>query len=189
MVAAAPPPSPAGRRRDRSAPVVRGAPRARAEWGPDGRWDPWVALRSRPHVHLRLDPEAALLGGAMLVTGPGMAFVVIDPALDQRSRRVALAHELIHEERGGGCDAPGLPPDLDVIVARDEADVIREVARRLVPPAALRRLLEQRHGLGLQVEAWEVAEAFEVDDATARSALTALADGSADRSAHRDRAA
>jgi hypothetical protein len=122
----------------------------------------------------------------MLVTGPGLAVVVIDPALDQRSRRVALAHELIHEERGGGCDAPGLPTGLDVIVARDEADVIREVARRLVPPAALRRLLEQRHGLGLHVEPWEVAEAFEVDDATARAALAALADGPAPR---RERAA
>lgn len=151
------------------------APRPPAdEWGADGRWNPWAALRSRPHVRLRLDPEAGLLGGAMLVLGPGLAIVVLDPALDRRSRRVALAHELVHEERGGGCDAPGLPDALDVIVARDEADVVREVARRLVPPAALRHLLEQRQGLGLLVEPWEVAEAFDVDDLTARVALAAL---------------
>ena len=147
---------------------------AAEECGPDGRWNPWAALRARPHVQLRLDPEAGLLGGAMLVLGPALAVVVLDPALDRRSRRVALAHELIHEERGGGCDAPGLPAALDVIVARDEADVVREVARRLVPPAALRHLLEQRHGLGLHVEPWEVAEAFDVDDPTARVALAAL---------------
>ena len=145
-----------------------------AEWGPDGRWNPWAALRSRPHVQLRIDPVAALLGGAMLVLGPGLAVVVLDPDLDRRSRRVALAHELVHEERGGGCDAPGLPAALDAIVARDEADVVREVARRLVPPAALRHLLEQREELGLHVEPWEVAEAFDVDDPTARVALAAL---------------
>ncbi|HEU5150783.1 MAG TPA: hypothetical protein VFU19_09810 [Iamia sp.] len=144
------------------------------EWDAEGRWNPWAALRARPHVELRLDPEAGLLGGGMLVLGPGLAVVVIDPALDRRSRRVALAHELIHEERGGGCDAPGLPEALDVIVARDEAEVVREVARRLVPAPALRRLLEQRHGLGLHVEPWEVAEAFDVDDATARVALAEL---------------
>jgi hypothetical protein len=167
--------SPAARPRSPATPTRTAA----AEWGPDGRWNPWAALRARPHVRLRLDPEAALLGGAMLVLGPGLAFVVLDPALDQRSRRVALAHELVHEERGGGCDAPGLPDALDVIVARDEADVVREVARRLVPPAALRHLLEQRHGLGLHVETWEVAEAFEVDDLTARVALAALRDHAA----------
>ncbi len=146
-----------------------------AEWEPDGRWNPWAALRARPHVQMQIDPAAGLLGGAMLVLGPGLAVGVLDPALDRRSRRVALAHELVHEERGGGCDAPGLPAGLDVIVARDEADVVREVARRLVPPAALRHLLEQRHGLGLHVEAWEVAEAFDVDDLTARVALAGLA--------------
>lgn len=162
---------------DPVAPSQRGAgagPTAAAEWGPDGRWNPWAALRARPHVQLRLDPEAALLGGGMLVLGPGLAVVVLDPALDRRSRRVALAHELVHEERGGGCDAPGLPDELDVIVSRDEAAVVREVARRLVPPAALRHLLEQRHGLGLHVEPWEVAEVFDVDDPTACVALDAL---------------
>jgi len=111
----------------------------------------------------------------MLVQGPGLTVVVLDPALDRRSRRVALAHELVHEERGGGCDAPGLPLALDVMVARDEAEVVREVARRLVPPAALRHLLEQRDELGLHVEPWEVADAFDVDDLTARAALADLA--------------
>lgn len=115
----------------------------------------------------------------MLVLGPGLAVIVLDPALDRRSRRVALAHELIHEERGGGCDGPNLPPGLDVIVARDEAEVVREVARRLVPETALRRLVDQRGGLGIAVEPWEVAEAFDVDEPTARIALTALASAAA----------
>ena len=154
--------------------VAAGRPPAAEEWEPDGRWNPWAALRARPHVSLRLDPEAGLLGGGMLVLGPGLAVVVLDPALDRRSRRVALAHELVHEERGGGCDAPGLPDDLDVIVTRDETAVVREVARRLVPPTALRHLLEQRQGLGLHVEPWEVAETFDVDDLTARVALDTL---------------
>ncbi len=138
-------------------------------------WNPWEALRSRPHVELQMAPEAALLGGAMLVLGPGLTVVVLDPALDRRARRVALAHELIHEERGGGCDGAGLPPGLDPMVARDEAEVVREVARRLVPRAALAALVRQRDELHDPVAPWEVAEEFDVDDATARVALDLLA--------------
>lgn len=146
-----------------------------AERGPDGRWNPWSALRRRPHVELRFAPEAGLLGGAMLVLGPGRTFVVLDPALDRRSRRVALAHELVHEERGGGCDAVALPAALDALVARDEAEVVREVARRLVPAPALVRLIAQRDELHDPVAPWELADAFDVDEATVHVALATLA--------------
>ncbi|MBI2710466.1 MAG: hypothetical protein HYX34_12350 [Actinobacteria bacterium] len=135
-------------------------------------WDPWVALRARPHVELRLDPVAALLGGGMLVRIGERAVITLDPALDGRSRRVALAHELIHDERGGGCDEPGTPAGWDAVVARDEAAVDREVARRLVPAAGLRRWLEERFSVDDAVALWEVAEAFDVDEATAARALS-----------------
>lgn len=137
-------------------------------------WDPWEALRSRPHVELRYAPEAALTGGAMLVTTRDRAIVVLDPALGRRARRCALAHELIHEERGGGCDGYGLPVAWDDVVARDEAAVNREVAARLVPSPALRRLAHQRADVGDPLAAWEVADAFDVDDAVARLALSLL---------------
>lgn len=140
----------------------------------DGRWDPWAALRARPHVRLDFADEAALLGGAMLVLGPDLTVVVLDPALDRRARRVALAHELVHEERGGGCDARALTEGLDALVARDEASVVREVARRLVPADALVELVERREELHDPVAPWEVAEAFDVDLATAEVALGLL---------------
>ncbi|HYI60563.1 MAG TPA: hypothetical protein VEW93_02030 [Acidimicrobiales bacterium] len=146
-----------------------------ADQAPDPPWDPWAALRARPHVELRFAPEAALTGGAMLVSGPGRAIVVLDPALDRRARRCALAHELVHEERGGGCDGHGLPEWLDDVVARDEAAVNREVAIRLVPRRALQHLVEQRGGLGEGVAPWEVADAFDVDDTVAALALSLLA--------------
>lgn len=140
----------------------------------DGRWDPWRALQARPHVRLDFAVEAGLLGGAMLVLGPDLTVVVLDPALDRRARRVALAHELVHEERGGGCDAAALPAALDPVVARDEAEVVREVARRLVPAAALARLVAHREELHDPVAPWEVADAFDVDLPTAEVALGLL---------------
>lgn len=144
--------------------------------GGDSPWNPWAALRARPHVELRFAPEAALTGGAMLVSAPDRAIVVLDPALGRRARRCALAHELVHEERGGGCDRYDLPEWCDHVVARDEAAVNREVASRLVPTPALRRLVEQRSSLGDGVDPWEVADAFDVDDGVARLALSLLAE-------------
>lgn len=110
----------------------------------------------------------------MLVSAPGRSIIVIDPSLDRRARRCALAHELVHEERGGGCDGYGTAPDWDPVVTRDEAAVDREVATRLVPSGALRRLVRQRAELEDPVPDWEVADAFDVDDSVARLALRLL---------------
>lgn len=139
-----------------------------------GRWDPWRALANRPHIELRVDPVAALMGGAMLVEGAGRTFVVLDPGLEERARRVALAHELVHAERGGGCDAPGQPHAWDAVVAREETTVDAIVAARLVPRAQLQALVERAARGGDLLTAWDVCEAFDVDRRVAEAALADL---------------
>lgn len=135
------------------------------------RWNPWSALRDRPHVEFRLDAVAAILGGGFYARQGGRAAIVLDPALHRRRRRTALAHELIHDERGAGFDAPGMPATWDAVVAREEAAVDAEVARRMVPVAELEAFVRPRLELGLAVDAWEVADEFDVDQATAVAAM------------------
>lgn len=86
-----------------------------------------------------------------------------------------LAHELVHDERGGGCDAPGMPTTWDAVVARDEHVVEREVARWLIPFEELLAFIDRRCGAELGVTVWEVAEEFDVPDYVAERALRDLA--------------
>lgn len=128
------------------------------------RWNPWAALRARPHITLHQE----LLRGVRGVWVPhpnGTADIFLDRRLSRRERRCVLAHELIHDERGIAytCDTPA------ALVQVEERAVDREVVRRLVPPAELLALLEV--SLPLVLEAWEIAEYFDVDRRTARAAL------------------
>ena len=143
---------------------------------PSARWDPWAALRQRTEVSFHLDPVAAVLGGGFYARQGTLRAIVLDPSLSRRRRRTALAHELIHDERGQLEPLHGrTPPGLEVLVAREEEAVEREVARRLVPAAELLALLEARASVGEACEPWQVAEEFDVDDTTAARALVSLA--------------
>ncbi len=102
-------------------------------------WCPWAAAEA-DGVLVRAHPVADLLGGALCSWRGQRAIVVLSPRLSSVERRVALAHELVHLERGGGIDLPGMPPGWAAVVAREEAAVDDEVARRLVPRGALRAL-------------------------------------------------
>lgn len=138
-----------------------------------GRWDPWRALAQRPHIELRRHPIAELTGGAMLIQVDGLTVIVLHPDLDRVAQRCALAHELVHEERGGGCDRRDQPETWDPVAAREERKVDAIVAARLVPRAELRRLAASRvEGPGLTAS--EVAESFEVSAHIAAVALRAL---------------
>lgn len=134
-------------------------------------WNPWAALRGRPHIIFRLDHIAAHGGGAIYARRGDRAVIVIDPALDRPARRAALAHELVHDERGGGADHPGMPEGWAAVVAGDERAVDRIVARRLVPATALANLVAQLVDVDGGVTAGAVAEAFEVPEAVAITAL------------------
>lgn len=102
--------------------------------------------------------------------------ILINRALDPAERLAALAHELAHAERGGGCHHPDPPPLLRVVEAREEARIHGIVADQLVPPQELRAYVERRSEVEF-VLARDVAEEFEVPVDVADLALQRLAAG------------
>ncbi|HET9692321.1 MAG TPA: hypothetical protein VFP61_14310 [Acidimicrobiales bacterium] len=125
-------------------------------------WNPWRALRERKHLTLEwreLDSADALLVDA----GGGRRRVILDWRLGRRARSAALTHELVHDERGLLYDLSTPGP----LVAKEEAAVRAETARRLVPPERLDALAES----GTPVELWEVADRFDVPEDIARQAI------------------
>lgn len=138
-------------------------------------WHPWRELRRRDHLVLGFAVLPDELGGSVYWPRGGRAAVIIDPRLPQRERRAALAHELVHDERGGGCDADCMPPAWDAVVAREEGRVAAEVARRLVPDdelrAFLRRLTESELG---GATARDIADHFDVPEEVASTAARLL---------------
>ena len=137
-------------------------------------FDPWQAIDGHPELHVVFDPIARLMGGGFHVGREGRAFIVVDPDLDEPRRREVLTHELVHHERGGGAPQRDAPPLLETLVERDEHCVDVEVARRLVPPPALARLVDQRVADGQGVDARDVADHFAVSTEVATQALRQL---------------
>lgn len=147
-------------------------------------WEPWGTLRRREHLVFRLVDLPEECGGAAYipVADEGWAAVLIDRALDRVERRSALTHELIHDERGGGCSAEGMPPAWAAVVARDEAQVDDEVARRLVPLDHLEELVAAVCGdLDVPVYSWDVADQFDVPVPVAERAMRLLAERQQER--------
>jgi hypothetical protein len=141
--------------------------------GSPGAWNPWKALRERRHLVFARALLPAATGGAVYARRQHRAAIVIDPRLDRRARNAALAHELVHDERGGGCEYEGMLPTWHPVVSRDENRVQDEVARRLVPLQELQDLVGRRADLeGLVL--WEIAEHFDVPEAVAARAVGLL---------------
>jgi hypothetical protein len=111
----------------------------------------------------------ASFGGAMVaVWSDGDAVIVIDPTLGRRARNEALAHELVHIERGCAADAP---PGL---AAKEEIAVRGEVVRRLLPTEDVGLYVARRVASDLPVTAWDVAEEFDCSEQLAERALLGL---------------
>lgn len=128
-------------------------------------WNPWRALHGPwLKAKVRFDdlPDGV---DAVSCPYPGRPAIVIQRGLTQRERNVALAHELVHLERGGTCQA---------ISWREERAVEDEVARRLVPLDELRRFVVDHERMGDHVHAWQVAEEWWVTEPVARRALELL---------------
>lgn len=125
-------------------------------------YDPWRHLRSMPHVSLRWTRDEAELDGAQAWWYPDLVEIVIDAGLPQADRRCALAHELVHAERG---DGPCVTPVLEI---RQEHAVDVAAARRLIGLRALADALAWGHGPA------EVADELWVDLATLRVRLATL---------------
>lgn len=134
-------------------------------------WNPWRAARHRADLDIIFDdvPE-----GACWVRDGGRDVILLDVGLDRRARRAALAHELIHVERG-----IGHPHATAATMCREEAIVRRITASRLVPPEQLRRFVEQatsiqETGADHPVTLDMIADEFDVPRAVARDALLAF---------------
>lgn len=136
-------------------------------------WNPWRALRERDRIDFRLAPLPYGLGAVYWPRGQ-RALIVIDPALDRQHRNEALAHELVHDERGGGVATDGMPDNWCDMATRDENQVQHEVARRLLPLGELEAWVRARVLEGEEVTAWGVAEEFDVTDELAMVALHLL---------------
>jgi hypothetical protein len=134
-------------------------------------WNPWRELRRRTHIVFRLAVLPDATGGGVYWARGGRAAIIIDPRLRQVERNAVLAHELVHDERGGGAADPCMPASWGPVVARDEAAVDQEVARRLVPPEELAKFCEVLALLDVGVTAREVAEHFDVPESVAGDAL------------------
>jgi hypothetical protein len=126
-------------------------------------WNPWSALRDRDHIRFVLDPVAEVGGGGLYARHGDCAAIVIHPELHRIDRRAALAHELIHDERG---IVPTEAPQW--IVSREEHLVHLEVARRLVPLDQLADFVEAHAG---PLTVADVADEFDVPPDVARRAI------------------
>ena len=139
-----------------------------------GAWNPWRALRARDHIDFFLAPLPFQLRAVLWPRGERSA-IVIDPSLTRQERSAALAHELVHDERGGGCGCPeDAPPAWRPVAVREERAVSREVARRLLPVGPLMAFVAARVEAGDSVTPATVAEEFDTTEDVARVALVLL---------------
>lgn len=133
-------------------------------------WHVWADLTQRTHIVLAwgvIDGASALIEDL----GGGWRRITLDTRLDRRARRAALAHELVHDERGILFDADS-PAGL---VEIEERAVRAEVVRRLVPPDELADMVATSIDAGHQVTWRTVADFFDVPRPVAVEALLSLA--------------
>ena len=142
-----------------------------------GQWKPWLALRQRVHITMKLDPALPRsTGGAVYVRDGDDAWIVLAGWLSQREKRCVLTHELIHDELGSSCRAVGMPDAWDAVVAREEAWIDREAARRLVPAAELGLFLRRQAAhIDPAVTLHDIADHFDVTERYADLAFAAFA--------------
>lgn len=141
-------------------------------------WDVWRELRSHPEIVLKRGILPDAVGGAVYWPQGDLAAVVLDKRLSRVERRAALAHELVHHERGGGTATwDGMPAAMTVIEDRDEARVNDEVARRLVPLEELAKVIKSATSMELPIETWQIAAIFDVPDRVADRAMQLLKAG------------
>lgn len=144
-----------------------------------GRWRPWRDLAERPNVDLALVDMPAGAPAALHVTDGKVHVILIDRRLDPAERLAALAHELVHLERGGSGHVDGLPVQLRPAVAREEARVDRIAAARLMPYDELEQVVSRCCEVAGGVTAADVAEEFGVSERLAAVAIEQWARGAA----------
>jgi hypothetical protein len=137
-------------------------------------WRPWRALRERSTIEFMLcdlPPGVRAIYGRR---GDDEA-IIVNQTLTPAERLAAIAHELVHVERGGSGHCAGAPQSWGAVVAREEARVDRIVAERLVPLGRLADFVTARAELE-GVTAEHAAEEFGVPADVAERAMRALID-------------
>lgn len=138
-----------------------------------GAWNPWRTLRELVDVEFDTAPLPRGVSG-LLAVYPDARVVIVDDQLTQVERNAALAHELVHLERGIPCRAHDRR--WRHLAAREEQAVEDEVARRLVPLDALKDYVVRRESVCERVEPWQVAEDWRVPERVAIRAMQLLYD-------------
>lgn len=140
------------------------------------RWNPWATLASLPDLLVGYRHLPTRIGGGIAghSTRTGRPVVALAKGLTQVERNAALAHELIHHERGLQAHTPGMPATWAPRRAADETAVRREVARRLVPVTELAAFADELACAGEGVSPWQVADHFDVPWHVAATALDEL---------------
>jgi len=136
-----------------------------------GTWSPWQAIRNMDDLQVGLVDLPEEAGGAILARRGERSVVLIDKNLSRVERTAALAHELVHLERGGPgrCHHPSR--SWEAVVLREELIIDREVAARLAPIEALARLVTRYDRLGEAVTVNTVAAELDISVGVARIAL------------------
>ncbi len=132
-------------------------------------WRVWGELRRRPYIEL---VWAILVGhrGRIERLGGDRRRITIEARLDQRERRAVLAHELVHDERDILFDS-----DTPLaLIRKEEAYVVAETHRRLVPIDELEVLVRAALDNDQCVTWRTVAEWFDVPRDVAEGAASQL---------------
>lgn len=125
-----------------------------------GGW-PWDALAGWQNLVVEWNTPFRDLDGASWPGDPHV--VMLRTGLTQIERRCVLAHELVHLERGGGCQHPD-----PVVQRREEHHVNAIVADRLVPLDEMRAWLARCED---PVTVDDVAERWRVTPRIATAAM------------------
>lgn len=130
-------------------------------------WDPWAALATTD-IELWYAPLDGARG--RWERSGGQDEIVLEAALDRRTRRAVLAHELVHAERG-----VGWPLATAATMQLEEERVWRVALDRLAPPDEVRRFAERLATVG-PVTLRDLADEFDLPvDLAARVARLAVA--------------
>jgi hypothetical protein len=120
-------------------------------------WQPWAELDRRTYIDLVKRPMPDYFGTIEELSN-GRRRITLDCGLDERQQRATLTHELVHDDLDLLYDDDTPVP----LVAKMEALVEDETARRLVPPTELDRYVRERIRNGGAVTWRDVAEWFDV---------------------------
>lgn len=127
-----------------------------------GGWNPWKALRERPHIGFLRAALPEGVEGLWANRGQRSA-ILLDSELGRRERSAVLAHELVHDERGGGCGCSPMGAEgWKYVCNREERTVDRIVAERMLDGGEVLAFCSQRAELGESTTAEDVAEHFDV---------------------------